>query len=545
MSYHRTSRRVLPKREEFQNVARTFANLGFEDYDVPDGDWNGGSNFGRGGYGFYDAFDNLSEFPTGALPLIGAGNRTFTAAGGAGVLVDAGVGGHSLILDCQGDAVPTDSIAVTRFNAGAAVPNPAVGYYSVWIRTTDVTKRGYFIMGDRTGLASFVGMGFNNSQWVVLAAGPAWNILNDLDPPANDTWYHVVVIHTWATNTTQVRIDGVTSGVTGSVFGANPPADISSAYMMTGNAGFGIGTNGTHHVYFDGVDFSEIPDWVLDRNTNELPRTELWTAAAWYFTWTTAATFRTCNIQQNATVTNQIDPRILADIWISQEVFENPTFIGPNLVVNGIFDVNINDWVANNIPTAPFAVGAIAQDLVDPNNGAGALQMTCGANGWCGATNVPIIVNRGLAYELRYYIKAQVNTPAFYAAATYYDAGLDQIGGVDILRLVPASPGVYTQYTDYVYIPPNAHRVRIHFASFGAAADAVNVDDVQLQRASLPYLWIQDVTSGNVYAMTPRYTGEGWYLGDVQGVRTGNNMRIGINGECYYGTLLVDNVRIE
>ena len=545
MSIHRTSRIVHPKREEFENVAHTFGNLGFEDFDVPDGDWLDGVNFGRGGDGFFDAFENMSEYATGALPLLGAGHRTFDSAAGAGVLVDIGLDGHTLVLDLQGDATPTDCQAVTFFNAGNAVPNPAVGYYSVWIRTTDVTKRGYFVMGDRTGIASFIGISFNNSQWEVLAGGPAWNVLADLAPPVNDTWYHVVVVHSWAGNVTQVAINGIWSAVNGSVLGVNPPADLSLAMMLTGSAAFGIPTNGTNHVYFDAVDFSEIPGWVIYRNTLELPRTELLTAASFYYTWTSAATLRNCNIRQDATITSAINPRVLADIWISQETYDSPQIAGANLVVNGTIDVNLNGWIAGGCPNLPWMVGAITRDVGDPQAGAGALQLAAGANTFGFATNDFIAVGGGWAYQLNYWIKRQIGIPDFALSITYYDIGYNQIGSLDIIRPLSPSPAAYTEYNDYIYPPWNAAYIRIHFGVRGAVTTAYNVDEMVLQRAVLPYLRVQDDAGPTDFYMTPRYTAEGWYLMDLQYVRTGNTAEIAFLGSCYYGTIIIDNVRIE
>ena len=542
MSIHRTSRIVLSKREEFENVAHTFGNLGFEDIEVPDNSWFDGVNFGRAGVGLFDAFENFSEYPTGVIPA--GGRRTDSAGAGGAVDIIAAIDGHSLVADLQGDATPTDSLIVSQLNAGAAVANPAVGYYSCWIRTDDVTKRGYFIIADATAAATFVGMGFNNSTWVVLNAG-AWAVLADLGAPVNDTWYHVVVVHSWAGNVTQVAINGIWSAVNGSVFGVNPPADLSLAMMLTGSAAFGVPTNGTNHVYFDAVDFSEIPGWVIYRNTLELPRTELLTAASFYYTWTSAATLRNCNIRQDATITSAINPRVLADIWISQETYDSPQIAGANLVVNGTIDVNLNGWIAGGCPNLPWMVGAITRDVGDPQAGAGALQLAAGANTFGFATNDFIAVGGGWAYQLNYWIKRQIGIPDFALSITYYDIGYNQIGSLDIIRPLSPSPAAYTEYNDYIYPPWNAAYIRIHFGVRGAVTTAYNVDEMVLQRAVLPYLRVQDDAGPTDFYMTPRYTAEGWYLMDLQYVRTGNTAEIAFLGSCYYGTIIIDNVRIE
>ena len=542
MSIHRTSRIVHPKREEFENVAHTFGNLGFEDIEVPDNSWFDGVNFGRAGVGLFDAFENFSEYPTGVIPA--GGRRTDSAGAGGAVDIIAAIDGHSLVADLQGDATPTDSLIVSQLNAGAAVANPAVGYYSCWIRTDDVTKRGYFIIADATAAATFVGMGFNNSTWVVLNAG-AWAVLADLGAPVNDTWYHVVVVHSWAGNVTQVAINGIWSAVNGSVFGVNPPADLSLAMMLTGSAAFGNPTNGTNHVYFDAVDFSEIPGWVIYRNTLELPRTELLTAASFYYTWTSAATLRNCNIRQDATITSAINPRVLADIWISQETYDSPQIAGANLVVNGTIDVNLNGWIAGGCPNLPWMVGAITRDVGDPQAGAGALQLAAGANTFGFATNDFIAVGGGWAYQLNYWIKRQIGIPDFALSITYYDIGYNQIGSLDIIRPLSPSPAAYTEYNDYIYPPWNAAYIRIHFGVRGAVTTAYNVDEMVLQRAVLPYLRVQDDAGPTDFYMTPRYTAEGWYLMDLQYVRTGNTAEIAFLGSCYYGTIIIDNVRIE
>ena len=71
------------------------------------------------------------------------------------------------------------------------------------------------------------------------------------------------------------------------------------------------------------------------------------------------------------------------------------------------------------------------------------------------------------------------------------------------------------------------------------------MDEIELQRAVLPYLRVQDDAGPTDFYMTPRYTGEGWYLMDLQCVRTGNNIEIAFLSSCAYGTIIIDNVRIE
>lgn len=521
------------------DVTHTFGNLDFET--IPDLSWIGG--FGYGGSGYKFAFSNLGEQDAGPLALAGSGEITeHNGAGDATILVT--YNGISHVCRLTGDA-GVDSIAITNLDpVTVAIPASNLMEFELVFGISDITQQGVVLVWS-AAMANAIGIGIIGGNWVVLNAGPGWTPCVDLVAPVNNTLHRVHFEYDFVADTTTLTVDGVTSAILGACFGG-VPGDLTIMYIGTGLAAGGFPTPGIYNVYFASIDFSEIPDYIAGRSVNDLPTTNGTFSRFLQFSRGSTASAAPRTILQTATISEPVDVRVLMDIWISNTAYQNPTLGLVGLLLNSTFDANINNWVAGGLPGS-LAVGTIAQDLIDPYAGAGALRVTTGANSLAVATSEYEACVGGTAYRTQVFVRRESVPPArFRVLVSFYNAAATLIGSPEILRDAVA-PNVYTGQILYFYPPANAAFFKIHLYAYGGVGRIVNFDEVYIVTADFPRLEVIDDHLGVpiTYRMTPRYTGQGWYLLDLSYVRTSPDTLIQVTGQCDFGFVVVDNLRIE
>lgn len=530
--------RYLLKKKKGDN--HTFLNLSFET--IPDTVWiTAGFVWSYGGVGFSHCFENFSDYVIGAL---GAGTKTILF-GGAANIVD-NFNGRRYVLEFVTDGIGTDNISITVGNGGAPVTAPAIGSYECYMTISDIFQQSFFAI---TNLVStnFVVIGISNGSWVTLSNAGVVQPCVDLPPPINDQWYHVRVTYEFATDTSVLEVDFVPSAITGGCVGG-VPADLSIMGCVTGFAALGIGTPAAvYTTRFDAIDFNGIPDYVVNRNQFDLRAIMHNFSGGFNHSLSEAPNVLTPAIAQAATILAPRNPNIFTRVWISQYAYDHP-LLGVDLIVNGTFEAGIGNWIADNVPGSPQHVGTLVNDLINAHGGARSMQLVCGAPTptFCGATSDAMAVAPGRAYRLSYWTEhtSGGGNRRITAAVSFYNGANVQIGSVYTLSEYQTTAG-WVNHVGYVYTPTNCAFIRVHFLARGNAATIINVDDVVLQSADLPFIRVTDVATGNTYFNTPVYTGEGWFAVNVQPILTGPNVQIWLFSGCEHGWVLFDNVRID
>jgi hypothetical protein len=520
--------------------AGTYGNLGFET--IPDVSWAAGNPILNGGNGFRHAFENFSQYPLGLMP---AGGTKTIRTGGVGSTSIAAYGGINKPVQMITDGAGTDEILVTFGDSGLAVAAPLVGRYECHMVMSDVSRRAFF-GGINAANTRIILCGISNGMWILTNAAGAIVNCADLAWPAFGVWYHVELIYEFATDTTRLVVNNVPSAITGKCIGG-AAADISNMACVSGYAAVGLGTPANvYTIDFAAVDFNGVPDYVENRSENDLPRSFGDFAGAHNFSFGETANNVDLVLAQNATVTRPTRPRFTINVWLSDTAFATARAIAPDVIPNGLFEVNINGWAAGGVPGHPQFVGTIAQDVFNFHGGAASLRIMPAANLLGAATTDLIAVQPGQNYTLAYWSGwfAGVGNETIAAAVSFYDnAGL-QIGSTKILgnhKLTNA----WVNFQDNFASPPNCVFMRVHFMGRGTVFSDICVDDVTCFSNGLPRMFVLDVASGTFYFATAEYKSGGWYTLATKINRTGNNIQWNIIARCGHGWIVYDNARID